>query len=111
MEADVAIALPTVESSFRPSLRFTSRATELSVWNCVLVEPPSDVLVAPGLTVGATDARRFLGIADDVYRFLPLQLTEAERAGFHGLNERVKLDNLALFPAFYRQVIRRGAGG
>ena len=70
-----------------------------------------DVLVAPGLTVGATDARRFVGIADDVYRFLPLQLTEAERAGFHGLNERVKLDNLALFPAFYRQVIRRGAGG
>ena len=69
-----------------------------------------DVLVAPGLTVGATDARRFVDVADDVYRFLPLQLTDAERAGIHGLNERVKLENLALFPAFYRQVIRRGAG-
>ena len=69
-----------------------------------------DVVVAPGLTVGATDARRFVDLADDVYRFMPLQLTEPERAAIHGTDERVKLDNLALFPAFYRQVIRRGAG-
>jgi carboxypeptidase PM20D1 len=68
------------------------------------------VVVAPGLTVGATDARRFVDIAEDVYRFMPLQLTEPERAAIHGTDERVKLDNLALFPAFYRQVIRRGAG-
>jgi hypothetical protein len=49
IEADAATVLPTVESSLRPSRRLTSRATELRVWNCVLVEPPSDVLVAPDL--------------------------------------------------------------
>jgi hypothetical protein len=47
MEADAAIVFPTVESSLRPSRRLTSRATEFKVWNWVLVEPPSEVLVAP----------------------------------------------------------------
>jgi hypothetical protein len=39
--------LPTTESSFNPSLRFTSFAIEFSVWNCVLVEPPLLVLEPP----------------------------------------------------------------
>jgi hypothetical protein len=48
-DADAATLLPTVESSLMPRRRFASRATELRVWNCVLVEPPSDVVVAPDL--------------------------------------------------------------
>ena len=46
IDAAAATVLPTVESSLIPRRRFTSRATELSVWNCVLVEPLSEVLVA-----------------------------------------------------------------
>ena len=46
-EADAATLLPTVESSPNPSRRLTSRATEFSVWSCVEVEPPSDVVLAP----------------------------------------------------------------
>ena len=49
-EADAATLLPTVEpvvAQAQPAIHVA--ATELRVWNCVLVEPPSDVLVAPDL--------------------------------------------------------------
>src|SRR4030067_839958 len=46
-EADAATLFPTIESSPNPSRRFTSRPTEFSVWSCVELEPPSEVVLAP----------------------------------------------------------------
>ncbi|MDD9893768.1 MAG: M20 family peptidase [Gammaproteobacteria bacterium] len=53
---------------------------------------PSAV-IAPNLTVGATDARHYAAIADDQYRFLPIILTPDDISGFHGKNERISIQN------------------
>lgn len=65
-----------------------------------------DVLVAPGLLVGATDSRHFEDIADGVYRFSPVHAGQADLARFHGTDERISIANYAGLIRFYEQVIR-----
>ena len=64
-----------------------------------------NTLVAPSITVGATDARHYAQVADQVYRFAPQHIGPDDRARFHGLNERVGVDNLADGVRFYRQLL------
>lgn len=69
-----------------------------------------DVLVSPALTVGATDSRHYEGIADDVYRFIPMRMYPDDLSRFHGTNERIGIDNYAEIIRFYVQLLRNSAG-
>jgi carboxypeptidase PM20D1 len=69
-----------------------------------------DAVVAPSLVVGATDARHYAAVADDVYRFLPLRLTEVDRARLHGTDERVAIADLHAAVRFYLAFMVANAG-
>lgn len=64
-----------------------------------------DAIVAPYLVPGATDARHYAPLADNVYRFLPLPLAAADLARFHGVDERVSIDSYAKLIQFYAHFI------
>lgn len=72
----------------------------------VFSPPP---LVAPGLMMGNTDTRWYWGVAQDIYRHCPTELTLEGTKMFHGKDEKVKIDNLARLCAFYVKVIQGGA--
>lgn len=61
--------------------------------------------VAPGLVLGATDARYAEAITPNVYRFAPAVLTPDELTGFHGTNERTSIENMGRLARGYAQVI------
>jgi carboxypeptidase PM20D1 len=61
--------------------------------------------VAPGLVLGATDARYAEAITGNVYRFAPFVLTPDELTGFHGTNERTSVENMGRLARGYAQVI------
>ena len=65
-----------------------------------------DALVAPGLMIGATDARYLVSIADNVYRFSPVRARPDDLARFHGTNERISVRNFAEMIQFYYQLLR-----
>lgn len=65
-----------------------------------------DVVITPGLVVGATDARHFEDLADGVYRFSPVHVGPADVSRFHGTDERISIANFAGLIRFYEQVIR-----
>ncbi|RIK97217.1 MAG: hypothetical protein DCC71_21855 [Proteobacteria bacterium] len=48
-----------------------------------------DVVVAPNLVLGGTDARWFRELSESVYRFGPLRATAADLKRPHGTNERI----------------------
>jgi carboxypeptidase PM20D1 len=48
------------------------------------------VLVAPYLTLGATDGRRYEGVADNIYRFLPVDQPGATEF-LHAPNEHIEI--------------------
>ena len=51
-----------------------------------------DVVVAPDLLTGASDARNYHAFSSNVYGFNPLVLSAETLEGFHGTNERVSVD-------------------
>lgn len=61
--------------------------------------------VAPGLVLGATDARHVGPISDAVYRFLPIIGSPAEIAGFHGTDEQLTVDNLGRMVEGYARLV------
>ena len=64
------------------------------------------LVVVPITTPGTTDSRWFTEAGLEAYRFHPLVLDAAERAGIHGTDERVSIDNLARGTRFYQLLFR-----
>lgn len=66
----------------------------------------SDVIVAPGLTVGGTDSKHYVKVSDNAYRFHPFVVDGSDLPRLHGTNERISIDNLAKATAFYMAFLR-----
>lgn len=64
-----------------------------------------DVVVAPYLVTGGTDARHFSGLTPNVYRFTPTRLSLADLTRVHGTNERVSVENYGELTRFYAQLL------
>ena len=64
-----------------------------------------DLVVAPGLMVGATDSRHFEGLADDVYKFSPVRADSSDLKRFHGTNERISIANYVELIQFYHRLL------
>lgn len=59
----------------------------------------------PGLTIAATDARHYAKAAKAAYRINPFQITGDDLARFHGLNERLSIENIEKGINFYAALI------
>ena len=64
-----------------------------------------DVVVAPSLVVAATDSRHFTKVANNVYRFQPIQIDRKDLSKFHGIDECISVENYERAIRFYRQLI------
>jgi carboxypeptidase PM20D1 len=62
--------------------------------------------VAPYLVTGATDARRFVLLCPNIYRFTPMIATEADLAGVHGTNERISVEVFGQMVQFMCRLIK-----
>jgi carboxypeptidase PM20D1 len=65
-----------------------------------------DVVVAPSLTIGATDARYYAPLSENTFRFRPLRLGPRDLRRIHGTDERIAVENYADLVRFYVQLIR-----
>ena len=63
-------------------------------------------MVAPGLVIGRTDSRRYVNVAENSYRFLPMRLGREDLKRIHGTDERIAVDNYLDIVRFYIQLLR-----
>lgn len=68
-----------------------------------------EAVVAPALVIGATDSRHYQLVSDQIYRFLPLVLDQADLSRIHGIDERVSTEGYADAIRFYQQLIRNSS--
>jgi carboxypeptidase PM20D1 len=68
-----------------------------------------EVLVAPGLVLGAVDLRHFEDLSDNLYRFSPIWLDQHDLDRLHGLNERISFDHYGRMVEFYYVLITKSA--
>jgi carboxypeptidase PM20D1 len=62
-------------------------------------------VVAPGLSMVATDSRYYAPIASDLYRFLPLRVTGGDLKRIHGVNERIGVETYSELIVFLARLI------
>lgn len=65
-----------------------------------------DAITAPSLVLGATDARNYNILTDEVYRFSPIRLQQGDLQRIHGTDERISIDNFREAISFYVNFIR-----
>jgi len=63
------------------------------------------VIVAPYLVVGTTDARHYSKVSKNIFRFIPLWLSNEDLKRIHGINERIDVENYKDVIRFYVKVI------
>ena len=88
-------------------------STDSRAWTVLATsirEVAPEVVVAPGLVLGATDGRHYAPLAQDVYRFAPAWLRSEDTARIHGTNERISVENLGLYVRFYDRLIFNAGG-
>ncbi len=73
------------------------------------VSPERDLVVAPFVSSGGTDARHYAALTPNLYRFMPATLTPELIASFHGNNERLPIDEYARMVRFYLLLLRPDA--
>ncbi|WP_051191582.1 M20/M25/M40 family metallo-hydrolase [Microbacterium luticocti] len=60
----------------------------------------------PYIMMQASDSRHFHRFSPAVYRFAPLRMSAAQRAGIHGVDERVEITSLQQGERFHRALIQ-----
>ena len=69
------------------------------------IETYPNTVVAPFIMLGGTDARHYNEISDCVIRFSPIKVTNEDRKGIHGLNEKIKVETLEKCLEFYQRLL------
>lgn len=59
------------------------------------------VVTVPGLTIAGTDSHHYAKVATNAYRINPFMIGPDDLVRFHGINERLSLENLARGIQFY----------
>jgi carboxypeptidase PM20D1 len=74
-----------------------------------IAEEFPDAIIAPGLVLGATDSRHYRGLTPNIYRFMPIRITQEDTIRIHGTNERLAVDQYGHAVAFYARLIRNAS--
>ncbi|MEM8908903.1 MAG: M20 family peptidase [Bacteroidota bacterium] len=65
-----------------------------------------EAVVSPFLVIATTDSRHYSEVANQTYRFLPLQFSNADLKRIHGIDERIGTEAYKEVVRFYHQLLR-----
>ena len=76
----------------------------------VAIRHISTAPIAPTLDTSATDVRRMVGVANDIYRFQPIVFHLRDLEMIHGVNEHMQIADLKRMADFYAYLMVKSAG-
>jgi len=104
--ADPRVEVKALSAGTEPSRPSPTDSPRFSTVARALRRVDPLVLVAPALVIGATDARHYQGMSDDIYLFLPVAVRGDDLQRIHGVDERVALGDYARTIRFFVELIR-----
>lgn len=93
-------------STVQPSHISKTNSKAFGVLKNQIVSSFPDAKVLPFMVLAGTDARCYEMLSDNVYRFLPIALTQKELDLMHGVNEYISINNFETMTDFYVNLIR-----
>jgi len=103
---DARVKITPLPVRMEPSEVSDIEAASFQLINQTIRQIIPKALVAPALLVAATDSRHYSALTKNIYRFLPITLRPEDAGRFHGINERILLEDYARCVRFYAQLIR-----
>ncbi len=65
-----------------------------------------NAMITPYITIGGTDASRYESVSQNVYRFLPVRLTNEERGLIHNVNESISTASYKKMILFFKDTLK-----
>ncbi len=103
---DPQVQIKVLETHSEPSSVSNVDSSSFELLQQTIHQIFPDVIVAPTLVIGASDARHYDALSPHVYRFAPYWQKPEDVARVHGTNERLSVENYELYVQFYSQLIR-----
>lgn len=104
--ADPKVAIEVLEGSDPSPESPTDNAQFALLADALAVSHPG-VPAVPYVMMAATDSRHFHRFSPAVYRFAPLDMSNAQRASIHGVDESVEIAALERGERFHRTLLER----
>lgn len=104
--ADPRIKLTLLPARMEPSSVSDVESPSFRLLHRTIGETASGVIVAPSLLVAATDSSHYTGLTKNIYRFLPITLGPDDAKRYHGIDERISVQDYERCVRFYAQLIR-----
>ena len=101
---DPLVSVTVVEAS-EPSPESPTDNPQFALLADALAVSHPGVAPVPYVMMAATDSRHFHRFAPAVYRFAPLDMSNAQRASIHGVDENVEIAALERGELFHRALI------
>ncbi|WP_423494662.1 M20/M25/M40 family metallo-hydrolase [Microbacterium esteraromaticum] len=103
---DPLVAIEVLEGSEPSPESATDNAQFALIAEALGVSHP-DAPAVPYVMMAATDSRHFHRFTPAVYRFAPLEMSNAQRAAIHGVDENVEIAALERGERFHRELLQR----
>ncbi|WP_372983880.1 M20/M25/M40 family metallo-hydrolase [Microbacterium sp.] len=97
----------SVEEASEPSPESATDNAQFTLLADALAVSHPGVPAVPYVMMAATDSRHFHRFAPAVYRFAPLEMSNAQRASIHGVDENVEIAALERGERFHRALLER----
>ncbi len=99
------VSMRVLDAFSAPKVSATDSATFKIIEKTVRQINDGEVIAAPVLIIGGTDGRHFAEQANNTYHFLYMRGTMDDFKGYHGINERISIQNFLNSIHFYHHLI------
>jgi carboxypeptidase PM20D1 len=103
---DPRVKLTALPIRMEPSSVSDVESPSFKLLQRTIHETAPTTIAAPALLVGATDSRHYAALTKNVFRFLPIMLKAEDTKRFHGIDERISIQDYERCVRFYAQLIR-----
>jgi carboxypeptidase PM20D1 len=103
---DPEVKLVPLADRMEPSPVSDVESPSFKVLQRSIAETAPHVVIAPSLFVAGSDSRRYAALTKNVFRFSPITLSPEDAKRYHGVGERISIEDYERCVRFYVQLIR-----
>lgn len=103
---DPKVQLTPLPVRMEPSSVSDIESPSFTLLHRTIRQTAPEAIVAPSLLVAATDSRHYSALTRNIYRFLPITLRPEDTKRYHGIDERISIQDYDRCVRFYTQLIR-----
>ncbi len=108
--ADARIKVTPIGVQMKPSTVSDTDIPSFRLLQRTIGEIAPRTLVAPALLVAATDSRHYRSLTPNIFRFSPITLGPEDTKRYHGVDERISVQDYERLVRFYAQLMINSDG-